>query len=296
MTNQISYGPHLFPYGPEPYIRTNSLGIKDSHKEIIQTLMAAFSNNPNTILSQLAGKFDFDLNSPVNISFMNYGNTQLVYLVTIANKFKFAASINQPHTPFGIVKEEFNNLERLVKIDPKFVVKPFAYFDIKEKGHELYVSQYITNARCIAVNNYPGFYDPLPFYHFEKFLPEISHLVNSNMIALFVNYYDSERKRGLAKTQISGDDFILTHHFIKNKPVTIQPNIKIIAARGFVEASLDDYINMLRQEFLIGTNRDETKTISEKIIINHKSKLPMNPEEIEKGIKLGLELREQHKL
>jgi len=297
MTNKIYYGHHLFPYGPEPYIKTNNLGIKESHKNIIRALITAFSNEiPNSILSQLAGKFNFDLNSSVNLSFMNYGNTQLVYLATIADKFKFAVLINQPHTHLGVVKEEFNNLEHLVKIDQRFVVKPFAYFDLKEKGHELYASQYIDNARCIAVNNYPGFYDPLPFYHFEKFLPETVHAINSNIISLFVNYYDSEKKRGIAKTQISGDDFILTQNFIKNKSDTIQPNIKIIAARGFIEASLDEYINLLRQEFLIGTNYDEKDIISGKIRINHKSKLPMNLKEIEKGIQIGLELRKQHKL
>jgi len=228
--------------------------------------------------------------------FMNYGNMQLVYLATLGNKSKVAVLINQPHTPLGNVKEEYKNLQRLVEIDSRFVIKPFAYFAMKGKGHELYVSEYIDTAMCIAVNKKHGIYNPLPRYHFERFSSELSQVVNSEMVALLVNYYDSERGKGLSKTRISGDDFILTRDFKKDNFSTVQPNMRLIAARSFVKLSLDEYLDKLRQEFLIGTNREDRDVVNGKIQINTNSKLPMTSQEIEEGIKLGLNLRKQRKL
>lgn len=292
MANKVSYGPHLFPDRPEHHIRTGDSRTGNSHDNIVETLKAAFScENPNSILSQLARRFKFDSNQPVNLSFMNYGNMQLVYLVTIGDKLEVATLINQPHTPLGKIREEFDNLARLVEIDPRFVVEPLAHFTLIERGHELYASEYINNAMCVAVHNGHGLYDPLPYYHFETFSPEVSSAVNAGMIALLVNYYDSQRRRGLAKTQISGDDFILTRDFRKNNSYNVQANMKLIAARGFIEAPMEDYLNLLRREFLIGTNREDVAVTNGKIRINTRSKLPMTSQDIEKGIEIGLELR-----
>lgn len=125
---------------------------------------------------------------------MNYGGTQLVYLATIKDQGKFVALINQPHTPLGKVREEFENLKRLVEIDPRYVVRPYAHFVRKEKGHELYVSEYIENALCIAhIDDTHGIYDPLPHYHFEEFPAKTSRLIHKGIIALLVNYYDEEK-------------------------------------------------------------------------------------------------------
>ena len=299
MGNEIQYGPHLFPGGPEIYLRTGNKGIsnRNAHQNILQTLASAFSNeNSDSILSQMSGKLNLDFNTSIKLAFMNYGNMQLVYLATLGAKSKVAVLINQPHTLLGKIKKEYNNLQRLAEIDSRFVVKPFAYFSRNDKGHELYVSEYEANAKCVAVNGGHGIYDPLPKYHFEGFSQEISRMVNSSMVALFVNYYDSERKKGLSKTQISGNDFMLTRDFKKSDPATIQTNIKLIAARDFVDVSLDEYLDMLRKEFLIGTNRNDYDVVNEKIQINTQSKLPMAKQEIEKGIELGFKLRKQRKL
>ena len=53
-----------------------------------------------------------------------------------------------------------------------------------------------------------------------------------------------------------------------------------------MEIPFDDYLNLLREEFLIGTqcNNDEIK--SNKLKINHRSKKPMTTEEIEEGIEI----------
>jgi hypothetical protein len=282
------------------HIRKGNLDITvwEAHENIKQTLFEAFSSeNPDSIYCQISEKLGFGSDAAVRLSFMNYGNMQLVYLATIAGKTNVAALINQPHTPLGKVKDEFENLGKLVEIDPRFVVKPLAYFASKEKGHELYASEYITDALCVAVNNGHGVYDPLPYYHFETFSPKVSSAVNSAMISLLVNYYDTERKRGLAKTQISGDDFILTRGFDicdKSDLVSVQPNMKIIAARGFVEATLDEYLDIIKQEFLLGTNREDANVVNGKIKVNTRSKIPMASKDIEKGIELGLKLRQKY--
>ncbi len=297
--NEIYYGPHLFSNNPEHYIRTidKEIGGWKDHGKIIHTLALAFSNkNDQSILPQMAKEFNLDSNMSVNISFINYGNMQMVYLATLGNKSKTTILINQPHIPLGNVRKEYNNLKRLVEIDPHFVIKPFAYFSRKDMGHEMYASEYIDNALCIAIDEEQGFYDPLPKYHFEKFSSEISRKVNSSMISLLVNYYDSEKEKGLSKTQFGGNDFIFTRNFKKDDPSSVQPNIKIIAAREFIDVSLDEYIDMLSQEFLVGACRDDPLVINGQLKINTGSKLPMTRQEIKEGVDLGLKLRRQQKL
>lgn len=299
MPNTVLYGPHLFPGGPELYIRKGNLRItdKESHENIRQTLISAFSKrNSNQVLSQISQRCDIDSDVPVELAFMNYGDTQLVYLATLADKVKVAALINQPHTPLGKVKKEFHNLQRLVKIDPRFVVEPYAYFS--KGNHELYVSSYVDKAMCVYCNlDAPwGVYDPVPAYHFESLSPEIGHALTSSMMALLVNYYDEQKGKGLAQTQISGNDFILTRDFKKDNPNTVLPNMRLIAARGFVEASLEKYLGILREEFLIGSHYTDPSVVGGNFKVNHKSLLPLTEAEIEEGIELGLRLRGQRHL
>ena len=144
---------------------------------------------------QLSEKMGFDPETKIELSFMNYGNTELVYLASIGDKIKVATLINQPHTPLGKVQEEFINLQRLREIDPTHVINPLVYFKKEDKQHEIYAAEYIDNALCIAHNNGHGIYNPLPKYHFENFSPNISREININMIALLVNYYDQEKNR-----------------------------------------------------------------------------------------------------
>ncbi|MEI7563713.1 MAG: hypothetical protein WCJ39_09080 [bacterium] len=124
---------------------------------------------------------------------MNYGNTELVYLAAIGEKVKLATLINQPHTVLGKVKKEFNYLQRLTQIDPLHVVEPFAYFINNNLTYEMYASEYIDNALCIAHLNGHGIYNPLPQYHFERFSNEMSQNIKTNIISLLVNYYDQEQ-------------------------------------------------------------------------------------------------------
>jgi hypothetical protein len=121
----------------------------------------------------------------------------------------------------------------------------------------------------------------------------MSSIINSNIIALLVNYYDEKNNRGLAQTQVSGNDFILGKDLKKDAITQLPYTLKLIAARNFIEVSFQEYCEMLRCEFLLGTNRDDIDVVSGKLKINHKSKLAMTEREIAVGIAWGEILRSQ---
>jgi hypothetical protein len=85
----------------------------------------------------------------------------------------------------------------------------------------------------------------------------------------------------LAETQTSGNDFLLNRDM----------KIKMIGARKYMEIPFDEYLALLRKEFVIGTQHDSNEVKSGKIKINHRSKKPMTLEEIEEGIQIGMKLR-----
>jgi hypothetical protein len=272
---KVFYGPHTFG-NPAIYLRGDlDSSVLQAHENIKNTLTSAFNDTEfMNQLSQVPG-FDSNLFFPVHLDFINYGNTQMVYCARPANGQLLTVLINQPKQKLGVVKSEFENLQRLAEIDPGFVIPTWAYF--KSESNELYVSSYVKNARCIYhMEDYPmgwGNFNPVPVYHFERFSEETAKAVTSNMIALLVNYYDSERGRGISKTQISGDDFILSQEFQPNNPDanTVLANMKLIAARGFIETEFQKYLDLIQQEFLMGTHYNDPDVISGRFQINHKS-------------------------
>lgn len=95
MSFEVSYGPHIFG-SPILYMRSNKNVLKD-HNELIKSLASVFHGS-NSNLSNL-------LNSTkLNISFMNYGDTELIYLLTKSDGEKLILSVNQPHTPASLIK------------------------------------------------------------------------------------------------------------------------------------------------------------------------------------------------
>jgi len=289
---KVFYGPHTFG-NPAIYLRGNlDSSVLQAHENIKKTLTSAFCDvGFIEQLSRVPG-FNRDTFFPVQLDFINYGNTQMVYKCRPANGQPLTILINQPQQELGVVKAEFENLQRLSQIDPRFVIPTLAYFG--NESNELYVSSYVKDARCIYHNDYPfawGNFNPIPGYHFERFSSEIEPAITSSMIALLVNYYDSEKQKGIAKTQISGDDFILSQEFQPDNTYSILPNIKLIAARGFVEASFQEYLDLLSQEFLFATHYNDREVREGRFKINHKSGAALTKEEIEKGIERGLELR-----
>lgn len=266
----------------------------EAYKEIKETLNIVFDkNNSNSILNQLSEKFKLPDNLHPQLDFINYGNTQLVYLATLSNsKFnkQFTVLINQPSAKLEIIKEEFENLQNIFKIDPKFVVEPHAFFT--NEKHSLYTTTYIEKARCIY-GDYDkwGMFDPKPNYHFVPFSQEVSDSISSNMIALLVRYYDEKQNKGISKTQFNGDDFILKQDWNQNDPSTVLENMKLISARGTIKTTLGEYLDILRTEFTIGTHYKDDIVKRGEMKVNFKSGLPMSKKIIEDGINLGLSLR-----
>ena len=306
MSNKIIYWPHKDRESPLPYIRikeettqgakNNLLEVFNSHEDIKQTLKLWFDIvNPNSAFSQLLEKFDLHEDTQIHISMLNYGNTELIYLVKFAWKWEVVVCINQPHIPPSKIKQEYENLKRLYSIDSSHIVNPLAYFSV-DKWYSFYVTEYIKDAICIAHNPawIAWFYNPLPYYHFENIDLKTSTQLNKNIIALLVNYYDKENWIWISDTEISWNDFLLNKDFDPKNLQTIQDSIKLISARNNIKISFDEYLNLIRREFLIWTNRDMDDVVNWKIRINHKSINPMTAEEIEEWIKLWLDIKNQN--
>ncbi len=297
------YWPHKDRKSPLPYIRiqeditqeaTDILAeIFNAHENIKQTLGLWFdAMNPNSAFSQLSQRFDLNSHFPAKISFINYGNTELVYMIKYNEGHTFTILINQPQTPIETIRQEFENLKRLFEIDPHHVVEPYAYFSDEWGKHSFYVSEYINNAICIAHSPdwTPWFYNPLPSYHFETIDSETTKEVNKNIIALLVHYYDQEQWMWLVETEISGNDFMLTRDFDLNNKETIQNTIKLISARNRIKISFEEYLHLIRKEFSMWTNRKMDEVVNWTIKINHKSVIAMSIDDIEEGIKLWLNM------
>ena len=198
--------------------------------------------------------------------------------------------VKQPLQEYGVVRTEFQNLQKLSQIDPRFVIPTLAYFG--DGNNELYVASYVKNARCVYnENGIWGNFNPIPRYHFERFRAEIANAVVSSMIGILINYYDTQNSRGVSKTQINGDDFILSQDFNPEDQNSVQRSIKLIAARGFLEVSFEEYLDLVRQEFLIHSHYNYSVVKSGGLKINHKSEVSLTRETIERGIEIGLELR-----
>lgn len=232
------------------------------------------------------------------LRFINYGDTQLVYVLEV-NDRSYTLLLGQPASEFGIVKREHDNLRKLAKSSPENVVAPMHYFQSKDGKRELYVTPYLHQARCIASDDTDGWgvYVPEPEYHFSSFSEKERNVINSSMIALLVKMYDQKNKQGIAACKIGGGDFILEKGY-EDEPLThenILKRMKLIAARDMVSMSLEEYLDTLRNEFSKRTYYKTDAQRDKSILVNHKSRVPMSQEEIEKGIEIGLKLRQKDK-
>ncbi len=228
------------------------------------------------------------------IEFINYGSTQLVYVLTIDESRQYTLVVNQPATPFGTGKREFENLQSLSKDNKSNVISPLYYFaDKNGEKRELYVTPYYYQARCIGVEDKEwGIWVPEPEYLFHDFKPENRKVINSSMVALLVKLYDSKRKMGLSEVRLDGGDFMLEKGF-ENYDINFEnilKRIKLIAARKLETMKFDEYISRIRDE-LSGkvSEKQEMKVIGKML------RKPLELSEIEAGIKLGLILREREK-
>ena len=228
------------------------------------------------------------------LQFINYGSTQLVFVLTVDESRQYTFLVNQPLVPFGTGKREFENLKTLSKNHKDTVISPLYYFtDKNNPNNELYITPYHYQSRCVGVEDKNwGMWVPEPEYLFYDFNAHNRKIINASMVALLIKLYDEKSKKGLSRVRLDGGDFMLEKGF-ENYDITFEnilKRMKLIAARELKSIEFNEYLNSIRQE-LSGKveNPEEMKIIGKKL------RCPMEEDEIEAGIKLGLALKEKDK-
>ena len=218
--------------------------------------------------------------------FINWGRTELVYVLKNGNGICETVLIKQPGVRMGTVEKEAQNLAELKKRDDH-VVAPLEYFQVGDQ--ELYTTPYMYQARCIAADSgWWGMYIPEPMYRFECFNDSVVDLVCIGMIAKLVSLYDHQTQMGIGACRLSGGDFMFPKDW-DSKEITmnsILDNLYLIAAREMISCPFDEYLNILRREFRKYTI-DESH---EKILVNVRGRAIMSEEKKKKGIRLGIEI------
>lgn len=224
--------------------------------------------------------------------FINYGDTQLVFVMTIDEKIQYALLINQPKTPAGQGLEEYNNLIELNKNHPDIVIKPLNYYvNPNNPQQEFYITPYYFQARCVGVDTTKwGIWIPEPKYYFRDFTELERKIINKCMVALVVKLYDDKNKKAISKWRFDGGDFMLLKGFEDNEinEDNIIKRLVMISARKLITIELNEYIERMKIELKNGI-----KDGDEKKIIGKNLRCPFSDEEIEEGIKYGLKLRKQ---
>ena len=247
----------------------------------------------NDFISEFISKTDIEeLKGKKDIKFINYGDTQLVFVVTINEEKQYALLLNQPKTQAGQGLEEYNNLINLNKNHPDIVIKPLKYYvNPSNPQQELYITPYYFKARCVGVNEKDwGIWIPEPNYHFKDFNQTERKIINKCMIALVVKLYDEKNKKGISKWRFDGGDFMLLKGFEKEviNEENILKKLLMISARKLITIELNEYIDRMKIELKNGLKEED-----EKIIIGKNLRCPFSEEEIEEGIKFGMNLREK---
>ena len=224
--------------------------------------------------------------SDFELEFINYGRTQLVYVLTDkTTNEKVTILAKQPVVSYGKVKQEAEYLKSLKVVDRQ-VVAPIDYFCDGEQ--ELYVTPYIEQARCVASDRKWGMYIPEPFYRFESFTEEQEHIVTMCMIAKLVSLYDFKNSCGIVCCKLGGGDFMLPKGWEEKTPTidgTLN-SLSLISAREMLSCSFDEYLSILKDEFSRATiNEDENS-----LLINIRGRVAMSMQDIEKGIQIGKQI------
>lgn len=277
--------------------RLDNLGIPDTDYRYIQVNQDQDKDNEAIYINNLICDFVRDnnfeplKNKKFKVEFINYGDTELVYVIKTEDGKLYTMLIGQPKNELGTVKEEFDNLSNLSK-NNDFIVKPEYYYSNGEK--ELMITPYEYQARCIAgKNNKYGMYIPEPYYRFEPFKKEEEHMVNTCMVANLVRAH--EDNKGIIETRLGGGDFILRKEYsaFYQTYESLLKNMKLTSVRKLIDIDLKDYLELLRNELSKVTYYSDIKDRDNSIIVNQKNRAKMLNDSIEDGISLGLSLREQ---
>lgn len=260
------------------YIQVNEIQDRDYEYNKVMLVLEKYKKH-------YAEKHNVDIES-LDFTFINYGRTELVYVLKNGDSICETVLIKQPGVRMGVVEQEAQNLTELKKRD-EHVVAPIEYYQIGDQ--ELYTTPYLYQARCIAAyNGWWGMYVPEPMYRFEVFDETIGDLVCIGMIAKLVSLYDHEKQLGLSACRLSGGDFMFPKDW-DAKEVTLESvldDLYLIAARQLISCPFEEYLDILRREFQRYTIADNPECA----IINVKSRAIMSKEIIEKGIQLGIDI------
>jgi hypothetical protein len=186
-----------------------------------------------------------------------------------------------------VVRREFDNLRRLAAFDPDHVIAPshYAASDVRE----LLVATYIHQGRCIA-NQFEsgwGVYIPEPRYRFEPFAPDTTELVCAFMIALMIRLHDGQR--GIAAAKLGGGDFVLEKRWdrLERNVQNTLACLKLVAARETVEVRRDEYVQILRREYVRSSFYEDEGDRDKSMIVNWRARLPMTVSAVEWGIEIA---------
>ena len=229
-----------------------------------------------------------DIGDSKRVEFINYGKTQLVFVLTVDEDRQYTLLVNQPAVEFGTGEKEFINLSYLNNRYADVVVKPICYFAYEEENYELYVTPYYYQSRCIGVETTNwGMWVPEPSYYFKKFNREEQGMINSSIIATLIMLYDEDLELAIGKCRLDGGDFMLEKGFESRgyNYANILSNMKLIAARELINIGLSEYIDRLKKECL--------GEVEHYIFLAESLKCKMENDEVNKGIELGLKLRSE---
>ena len=256
------------------YIEINEIQDKNDELKKIERFL-------NKYVEKYVQKTNIDKRN-IEVEFINYGKTELVYVLNLPNNEKITLLVKQPSVKFGQVKQEAMYLSELKNKD-NMVVAPIDYFEYGD--YELYATPYINQARCIASLNSWRMYVPEPYYRFVPFNEEQEKVVITCMISKLVSLYDFDNNEGICECKLGGGDFMLPKGWELECP-TIEntlPNLYLIAAREKINCSFEDYLDIIREEFSKSTINENQNNL----FINKRARVSMRFEDIEDGIELG---------
>ena len=259
------------------YIEVNEIQDKhDEYKKILKFL--------KKYIESYAQKKKASIDD-IKLEFINYGKTELVYVLTEPDGSRITLLVKQPAVPFGSVYEEMQNLLELKQRDSN-VIAPIDYFQLGSQ--ELYVTPYLNQARCVASYGSWGMYIPEPFYRFEPFTKEQESVVNTCMISKLVSLYDFDKHSGIACCKLGGGDFMLPKGW-ENEIPTIENTfhqLYLIAARKKICCAFEEYLQIIREEFSKETIHQNPSHLK----INLRGRVAMQVYDIEAGIHLGKQI------
>ena len=275
-------------------IMDESLGIPNYHPLYLnvndqQNIWTEFCNISNFLMDfkdAYAQKHNFQSDA-LEVRFINYGATELVYVLTLPNKKRFTLLVNQPAVSKQYVLQEAKTLQKLNEQNPNIVAPMQTY---QNENYALYVTPYIPLARCVATNaGRWGLYIPEPKYYFKPLNEQQRKTLHTCMVAKLISTFDTTTNTGIAACQFDGNDFMVEQGWEIDENPTIAstiPKLHFIAARETIHCSFIDYFTYIVKEF----TEIATKYNSQQNKINKQCEVPLQMEEIQNGILLGTTL------